>query len=158
MDKALNKKQLRDRLDLLLGKIATIRNDPERKHPESKKLLEEYESFNALPYALQEQRRQRWAKYYIDVRETPAYALFMAQREAASSNNHGRVSELGREAGRMSEAGANQTVDKPPFRDPDELYQNAWIRDFRKAMWEISEIKKKLGSVADEEAEEVFTE
>lgn len=94
-------------------------------------IIQDYLEFESLPYSKKQEIWDKWNKYYAGAKETPAYMLYKAQRTALEKNDYAKVKELGLEAKRMREAGADKTLDKPTERDPMEYYHDQQVLKYK---------------------------
>lgn len=150
------KRQLEDKLIKLTKIKEDIEKDPKNEHPESVKQMRAWKMFKALPYAEQSMRWAEWGKYYEQVKETPAYALFQAQREAAEAKQMNRVIELSREARQMRLNNDHITLPKPPFVDPWSL-ERGWVKSYLDCEKQIFLLRDELRAPDAEETKEVWS-
>lgn len=126
-------------------------------NPESKKMIIAWKEFMKLPYAEQARRRQEWEKYYQEVKHTPIYALFQAQREADARKDSGEVIALAKQAKEMRKNGDHITLLKPKFVDPWEFSQG-WVKAYEDCIKAIDELNADLNMPDIEEANSVWNQ
>lgn len=103
-----------------------------------------------LPDEQKKEIQEKWDKYYEDVKETPIYALFQEQREAARKNNYTRVKELAAESREMRKNGDHITLEKPKATDPFEYNNSTFVHNYRSLKRKISDLNQWEDEVPDE--------
>ncbi len=148
-------KEKENRLANLVSLKQDIEQDPDRKHPESLQMLKAYHAWGKLSDKDRQASIKAWRDYYDAVKESPIYALFQAQREAASKGDHRRLKDLASQARVMRLKGDHITLDKPLGIDPWEFNQG-WVRAWLDCQQEIESLRKDLAIPEQEEAREIW--
>lgn len=134
-------------LDKLLGRLQKIRANLEKTFA-----VREWKKFLSLSYAEQNKIRKEWDNYYSEVRESPIYALYQAQKNALLQNRLYDVKELANEAKRMREDENSRTVEKPKYTDPFVYDFGATVRAYRETERRIKEL---LDTAVEDDSKEL---
>lgn len=140
-----------------LDKLIKAKNHLEEgKSPEGSKesatAISEWRSYWKLPQAQRSKIINDWDNYYKEMKETPMYALFIEQREAAHKGIWSRVKELAEQAKEMQLDGAHITIQKPFFTDPWE-FSHGYVKTFLDLEKRILELSDELNLDSVKEAQ-----
>lgn len=145
-------KEKENRLINIIKLRDDIEHDYKKEHPESIEMLKAYHSFEKLSDKQRQENIKAWNEYYAAVKETPIYALFKEQREAARQENTPRLKDLALQARQMKAKGDHITLEKPKGIDPWEFNQG-WVMAWKDCIKEIELLRKDL-AVSDQEKEQ----
>lgn len=154
IDIKLTKPQREALYENLKNKRNYLLNDPDNLG--SRKILEKWFAWNKLSHDKQLKILADWDKYYKEIKETPSYLIFQAQRKAASQGNWVRVKELAKDAAEIKK-NKDYVLQKPTSIDPWDFNQDQDIKGYIEIEEKMKELTNYSSSTIDKELSDVFS-
>lgn len=124
-------------------------------HEVGGKVIREWKTFLSYSNDEKAKRYSEWENYYVEVKKSLIYEMFMEQRRAFAEKNHARVRSLASEIKGVYESG--EVVQQPAFTDPWELHNSGWVRAYMDVEKQIKNISDQM-EIAETDISEIFTQ